>query len=385
MKIALGMMIRSFKSPEPVLTFLKNAEKYGHKINRVIVAYSNETDGESDAVIEKETGVPVTLVKINRARDAEDRFDEMGISQRTKEKLLHSSVVGISGLVPYGFNRNNVLIEALLGGNDILFYIDDDVAPYVLKKKGVQIYEEEIDFFGRHLAEIEKGARFTTSDYSGFNILPYAHFDGMEELLVGLQKDAMLEFWKHSEEHHCLYVQHNSEPVPMGTHKVLGGNLAVDLRNKKELLPFFSPHYELDGKVYLARGEDTLIANLAEEAQISCVDIDMYIFHNTYGDYPEIPDLKTKEKTQERFFYACTGWIGRNPFMNYLQGSSLKRVRAKQYSNIILGAKKLARYTGNDKFNILPRAHSAAWNSLDLMIRDYNDTMMAWEEFVSKI
>ena len=136
MKIALGMMIRSFKSPEPVLTFLKNAEKYGHKINRVIVAYSNETDGESDAVIEKETGVPVTLVKINRARDAEDRFDEMGISQRTKEKLLHSSVVGISGLVPYGFNRNNVLIEALLGGNDILFYIDDDVAPYVLKKKG---------------------------------------------------------------------------------------------------------------------------------------------------------------------------------------------------------------------------------------------------------
>ena len=71
--------------------------------------------------------------------------------------------------------------------------------------------------------------------------------------------------------------------------------------------------------------------------------------------------------------------------MNYLQGSSLKRVRAKQYSNIILGAKKLARYTGNDKFNILPRAHSAAWNSLDLMIRDYNDTMMAWEEFVSKI
>lgn len=71
MKIALGMMIRSFKSPEPVLTFLKNAEKYGHKINRVIVAYSNETDGESDEVIEKETGVPVTLihmVTIRRSR-----------------------------------------------------------------------------------------------------------------------------------------------------------------------------------------------------------------------------------------------------------------------------------------------------------------------------
>ncbi|MBQ9179672.1 MAG: hypothetical protein IJ132_02595 [Firmicutes bacterium] len=391
MKIALGMMIRNFISPHPIDTFLDNAAKYGHDITNVIVVYSGEFNEDAKKEIETKYGVKFTAHKINEAKSARDELTKMGVSEKSVAKLLYTDILSRQGLVPYGFNRNNVMIAALLEEVDVLFYIDDDVAPYVLRKKTStsdrekEIYEQEIDFFGRHLEQIEAGARYTTSDYSGYNILPYAHFDGMEELLVGLQKDSMLEFWLHAREHKCMYLQQNDPPVPRRTKKVLGGNLAIDLRSRADLLPFFSPTYELDGTVYLARGEDTLIANLAEEAQLKCIDVDMYIFHNTYGDFPEIPSLKDKAKTQERFFYACTGWIGRNPFMNYLLGNSLERMRARQERNLIYGAQALIAYTGNDMFGLLPRAHSAAWDSLPSMVLDYEDTMDAWSEFIHKI
>ena len=393
MKIALGMMIRNFISPEPVVTFLENARKYEHEISKVIVASFGKIEESAAREIEKTTGVSVTTVKINQATYVQKAFAEMGVSEKTSRKLLFCDVVNHAGLVPYGYNRNNVLIQAVLEEADILFYIDDDVAPYVLKKKSPEgkrigednIVKEEIDLFGRHLQEIEKGARFTTSDYSGFNILPYAYFDGMDELLIGLQKENMLEFWERSREHQCMFLQHPYEPIPKRTNKILGGNLAIDIRDRKKILPFFSPVYEVSGTTYLARGEDTLIASLAEEAKLNCVDIDMYIFHNTYGDYPEVPSLKNKKSTQERFFYACTGWIGRNPFMNYLHDNATDRVRWIQYDNLVMGTHKLIKYTGNEMFSILPEAHRSAWDSLPMMIEDHKETMDAWGEFLSKI
>lgn len=41
MKIAIGMVVRNLLSASPLTEFLDNAEKYGHPIDRVIVAYSH--------------------------------------------------------------------------------------------------------------------------------------------------------------------------------------------------------------------------------------------------------------------------------------------------------------------------------------------------------
>jgi hypothetical protein len=161
--------------------------------------------------------------------------------------------------------------------------------------------------------------------------------------------------------------------------------MAVSLRDKNKILPFFSPVYSLDGETFLARGEDTLITSLGEKKGLQCVDVDMMIFHNTYGDYPEIPSLKNKQSTQERFFFACTGWIGRNPFWNFIEGTALESVRTRQQANLIIGTKGLVGYTGNNRFSLLPRAYEAAWNSLPQMIVDYKETIDAWEEFISKV
>ena len=385
MKTALGMMTRNFVSPETILLFLENAKKYHHEISSVIVVTSGEISDEAVKTIESSYGIPVTTVRINEAEKAYGAFEAAGISQKTADKLLHCDTVSHSGLVPYGFNRNTVLIEAILQKMDVLVYIDDDVAPYVLKRIDGKITEEEVDFVGRHLGEIEKGADITTSDYSGYNILPYAYFDGMQQLLLAVQKETMQEFWKHSRMHECLYTQHGKEVIPVRTRKVIGGNMAIDLRNRLKVLPFFSPYYELNGTTYLARGEDTLIAHIGESRNIKCVDVDMYIFHNTYGDYPEVPSLKEKKSTQERFFYACTGWIGRNPFMNYMLGYAHDALRKRQLANLIIATKALIDYTGNDIYSVLPDAHQAAWDSLPQAVVDYQQTMDAWDEFINMI
>ena len=70
MKTALGMMVRNFNSTEPIVTFLKNAEKYGHQIDMVIIVSSSEFKREAASEIERQAAVPVKLTKINSA-DAE--------------------------------------------------------------------------------------------------------------------------------------------------------------------------------------------------------------------------------------------------------------------------------------------------------------------------
>jgi hypothetical protein len=206
----------------------------------------------------------------------------------------------------------------------------------------------------------------------------------MEELLTGLQKENMMEFWRHASRHNCLFVQHDLKPVPVHTTKVIGGNMALDLRKKEKVLPFFSPIYKLDDETFLARGEDTLIAVLGESRGVRCVDVDMFIFHDTYGDYPQVPSLENKAATQERFFYACTGWIGRNPFLNYILGNSLEQAMQRQRANLYAGVQALIEYTENERYSVLPRAFEAAWNNLPQMVLDYHETMDAWDEFMRK-
>ena len=55
MKIAIGMVVRNLLSASPLTEFLDNAEKYGHPIDRVIVAYSHQLAPEAAAVLQSRT------------------------------------------------------------------------------------------------------------------------------------------------------------------------------------------------------------------------------------------------------------------------------------------------------------------------------------------
>ncbi|MDO4545646.1 MAG: hypothetical protein Q4C25_05765 [Bacillota bacterium] len=382
MKIGLGMMVKNFVSEEVLSEFLDNAAKYGHNIHEVVVVYSNELDKGAAGRLAKRTRL--NLVKLNEYEKAESAFKKLNMPAKASDHLLHCRIIREYGITPYGFNRNTVLIEALLSELDLLIFIDSDVYPYVLQYDETgEVVKEEIDFIGRHLQGINAGAAITTSDYSGYNILPPADFDGMDELLYGLRKEGMLHFWRGSSRHKCLSLQRHEIPEPFPTKKLLGGNLGILLEALPKIPPFFSPYYFYEGRPFLARGEDTMMGLAAAGGGLRCLDIDTHIFHNTFGSYPQVPDLASDPVVQERFYFACTGWIGRNVFQRWERGHR-DTGSDHQTKSLAIGAKALYEYTGNRLFQSLPEIDAAAKAALPDMIGQYEEAKQSWSCFLER-
>jgi len=383
-KISIGVITKDFNSLEPIDEFLENASKYNHKIYSVIIVYSHGCDFRLVESLEKK--VKVFLVKINDAPEIKRQLIEIGLSAENIEILINCPALKKHGLVPYGLNRNYALIKALLSGSGALVFIDTDVYPRVLVKEDDEVKEKEIDFIGRHLEYLrEEEVIITTSDYSGYYIIPPMSFTGMKELFIGLQKEDAYELLRNSDEHNCLNLDNDKKRKIFETDKILGGNVAIKLNAFKELPPFFSTVYNVNGENVLSRGEDTLLGIKLKKSDKKCIDIDTKIFHNTFGNYPEIPDIKKYKSIKDRFYYTCLGWIGRNPFLNWLKGEDVKGVKNRQKKNIIIGSKAVASYLNDERFLILPEALEISYHNLGRVINEYKNTMMAWNDFIEKL
>lgn len=116
-----------------------------------------------------------------------------------------------------------------------------------------------------------------------------------------------------------------------------------------------------------------------------CIDIDTKIFHNTYGDYPVIPSIKKNRNIRDRFFYASMGWIGRNPFLNWIQGFNVAEIYEEQRAAIEIGSKAIAKHLRDDRFLILPTALDLSYSKLNNTIFEYNKLLNAWNEISKKI
>jgi len=383
-KISIAVITKDFISLEPVDEFLENATKYNHKIYSIIIVYSHDCDFRLVESLGKK--VKVFLVKINDAPEIKEQLIKMGLSTENIEILINCSALKKHGLVPYGLNRNYALIKALLSGSEALVFIDTDVYPRVLIKENNEVKEKEIDFIGRHLEYLgEEEVIITTSDYSGYYIIPPMSFTGMKELLIGLQKEGAYEFLKNFDEHDCLNLDNDKNRKVFETNKILGGNVAIKLSALKELPPFFSTVYNVDSENVLSRGEDTILGIKLKKSDKKCIDIDTKIFHNTFGNYPEIPDIKRDDSIRDRFYYTCLGWIGRNPFLNWLKREDLEEVKNRQRKNIIIGSKAVASYLNDERFLILPEALETSYRNLGRVINEYKNTMMAWNDFIEKL
>jgi len=383
-KISIGAITKDFNSLEPIDEFLENASKYNHKIYSIIIVYSHGCDFRLVESLEKK--VKVFLVKINDAPEIKRQLIKMGSSTENIKILLNCPTLKKHGLVPYGLNRNYALIKALLSGSETLVFVDTDVYPRVLIKENDEVKEKEIDFIGRHLEYLRKEeVIITTSDYSGYYIIPPMSFTGMKELFIGLQKEGAYEFLRNFDEHNCLNLDNDKKRKVFETNKILGGNVAIKLSALKELPPFFSTVYNVNGENVLSRGEDTLLGIKLKKSDKKCIDIDTKIFHNTFGNYPEVPDIKKDRSIKERFYYTCLGWIGRNPFLNWLKGKDVEEVKNKQKKNIIVGSKAVASYLKDERFLILPEALEISYRNLERVISEYKNTMRAWNGFIKKL
>ena len=373
--------MKSLSTDAEVMRFIENAEKFGHKLECVIVAYSIHIDPQAQQSISSK--VPFYTIDIRNPGYCIDRFRHHGISEKTARALLECPVDTNIGLVPYGFNRTIVTVESILRGADVLFFVDYDVYPSALKGSQDDRFIEEVDFFGAHLKHLNSGSQITTGEYSGYNILPPASFDGMEDLLNGLQKPEMLDYWQTSGVHRCLTFQAPA-PEPKPCTKILGGNTAIKLSAFSSLPPFFSSYYTIGDELFLCRGEDTVLGLGIAKGSVVCTDIELNPLHDTYFGYPDEPDLLGDPSVQGRFYYACTGWVGRNPFLNYIRGADMDAVREFQRYSLERGLRALSDYTSNPRFNSVLNNFDVSWGNLGRYKSEYEAVLEAWNEFLER-
>jgi hypothetical protein len=115
-----------------------------------------------------------------------------------------------------------------------------------------------------------------------------------------------------------------------------------------------------------------------------CTDIGFNPLHDTYKGYPAEPDLQKDPAVQERFYYACTGWVGRNPFLNYMLGNDLQSTKELQRGSLERGLRALAGFTSNPRYNGVLRNFETSWDNLGRYISEYEQVMDAWREFIER-
>ena len=142
--------------------------------------------------------------------------------------------------------------------------------------------------------------------------------------------------------------------------------------------------------MHYGRGEDTLLGQALSASESQLLDVDLLIFHDTYDDFPTIPDTFRKD-VQVRFYNACLGWIGRNPFLNWFRSKMgikddfFKEEMRPQAESLSVGAKKAARFFENPEFEKLPEALVTSTAALPESIERYRRLVGGWEKLIKSL
>ena len=151
----------------------------------------------------------------------------------------------------------------------------------------------------------------------------------------------------------------------------------------RDCLPFFSTAYRFDDAWWLTRGEDTLLGqSLVSNRKWKILDIDLRLFHDTFGNFPEVPELRSDESIRDRFYTTCLGWIGRNPILNALSGKDALAISNRQIECLERSTFAAAAYFGDDRFLKLPAAARAAYEQLPAALEAYESLRRLWPKAV---
>lgn len=389
-KTAFGLITRRVDDTRTPIRFLTNARRYGHSIDRIIIAYSHGVDRGVVETLQRQ--VKVDLICAHGDEYLHKSLHALGLGSDAVDALLEVPSWSCHHEVPYSAYRNAVLLHAILQGMDYLLFFDSDVKPSVLTelKDGLPQWQE-VDFVGSHLAHLAKPKVLaTTSDYSGYYIIPPMAFDGLPELLIGLGKELSLDYVSLCDIHGCLNLGSHTPGPSVLTDKLLGGNLGLSLNQPWNLAPFFSTVYEFDDQCIKGRGEDTLLGQALVLNERQMVDVDLRIFHDTFDEFPTSPDI-TRKDIQTRFYYACLGWIGRNPFLNWflstMRGNEarFKEEMKRQAEGLSKGAVNAARFFKNPQFESLPEALKVSMATLPESIERYRRLTGGWEKLINAL
>ena len=140
----------------------------------------------------------------------------------------------------------------------------------------------------------------------------------------------------------------------------------------------------------MGRGEDTLLGQVLSDFEGRMIDVGLRIFHDTFNDFPRAPDIR-RTSIRDRFYRACLGWIGRNPFMTWYL-NNLGRLETSYESEINLqklglsvGGERVAHFMDDPRFAELPVAFEDSYEALPQAISRFQRLMRGWEALLAAL
>lgn len=382
-RIALAQITRTLDDPNPAQEFLKNAWDHGHRVERLIVVYSHGVDERVARTLKRLTQLDLVFAPEDSSLSI--RLSEAGVLDGDIGRLLKVPSWRAWNEVPYGAYRNAAMFTALLEGIDYLIFFDSDVWPRELVAlEGTRPLWNEIDFVGEHLAALARpGVAATSSEYSGYYIIPPMDFTGLDQLLIGLGKAADPECLARLADGHSLAISRPGLSRAEPTSKLIGGNLGLNLQIPERLVPFYSSGFEFWGLYVLSRGEDTFLGHALLDQGSAMIDIKLPVFHDTFGKFPSKPRIQSSQ-VRDRFYNACLGWIGRNPVLAWHKAElgvleiGLEQELARQRQGLRLGGHRAAEHLSDDRFETLVDALESSIAVLPQAIERYRELMNGW-------
>jgi hypothetical protein len=114
----------------------------------------------------------------------------------------------------------------------------------------------------------------------------------------------------------------------------------------------------------------------------------MPIFHNCFGDFPNLPELNQKQNL-DRFFYACMGWLIRNPFYNWLHSEYINDFPSvdinKRQQALKKGSLSAAEFFQDKRFLSLPETFIESYKQLEQTKDKFFKLKTAWEKLREKL
>lgn len=267
----------------------------------------------------------------------------------------------------YAGKRNAILYYALKNKVDYLIFLDDDEYPLaVTKTRDIPVWSGQ-DIISYHLKTLPD-ADLTNGFHCGYiSPIPHINFnhtltEADFRLFIEAISNDILD-WDNikrvMEEGGVTYADPRvfienavTEVAEVKRAKFISGsNLGINLTRPERVKPFYNPPQ--------ARGEDTFLSTCLSEHKV--LRIPRYTFHDGFSVYGHLLDgvlpMKMKpinakdEKTINRFYQACVGWVRYKPLYLYITrpedyAAEMEAVNHK----LSLTLPKLCRYFDNPRF-----------------------------------
>lgn len=347
MKIAITLAAGRPRVVNVLEAFLRNARMHGHDTNQFSIYLSIDNDFMNTKM--EDFKIPTSMKEITNKIELISKEDRIAIGKQAQEKFGISEKNAKIMFYERGYSplRNCALYRALVDGNDVAVFFDDDELPTVpIKKLDGKLLWQELDFFGPHIAALKNGVDITRGPYLGYLSPIPSDFDknipaeirrALGQALSHGNDVVTADSFMDIMNSHVRFLdpdQMFSEPRSVivkeglfGKH-IYAGNMAIKLSAVREgKIPlFYTPPQ--------ARGEDTIFALQLGKVVVS--EVNSFIFHDPFNMYPEILEGKLPERLEpvpvsresiERFTSALLGWLKYAPILVRMTSKNLEEER----------------------------------------------------------